>query len=111
MSLGSTLARGINLPRNRPAESPRAFVPFWLAAALGLSFSIMSMQIVMLPAFILLWWAWKVLVTEEGPPVLPLAFTHYWLQFVIGYLYFAPLGRRAPSVGDSDVSWVVTLAM
>jgi hypothetical protein len=111
MSLGSSLARGFNLPRNGLAANPRAFVPFWLAAALGLSFSILSMQIIMLPAFILLWWAWKVLATEEGPPVLPLAFTHYWLQFTAGYLYFAPLGRRPLSVGDNDVSWVVTLAM
>jgi hypothetical protein len=111
MSLGSSLSRGFGLPQHSSAATPGVFVPFWLAAALGVAFSILSAQIIMLPAFILLWWAWKVLATEEGPPVLPLAFTHYWLMFVIGYVYFAPLGRLPLTSGDNDASWVVTLAV
>lgn len=111
MSLGSTLARGIFLPKIRSNDGARTIVPFWLAASLGFAFSVISMQIVMLPAFILLWWAWKVLVTEEGPPVLPLAFTHYWIQITVGFLYFVPLGRRPLTSGDNDTTWVVTLGL
>jgi hypothetical protein len=53
-------------------------------------------------ALLVLWAGWHYLRTDEGPPVLALAFGFQWLQVTIGVYYYAVTGRRLMEMDLSD---------
>ena len=86
-------------------------IPVWVALFTGILLAAATGYWVMLPAMLLLWAAWKHLQTEEGPPVLALAFTHHWLQITLGLIYFPLLGRPFMRFGSDDPTQVTALAL
>jgi hypothetical protein len=58
-----------------------------------------------------LWAAWRYLDTDEGPPVLALAFSFQWVQVVIGLLYYAASGRRLREMDAIDYRPMVLIGL
>jgi hypothetical protein len=58
-----------------------------------------------------LWAGWHVLQTDEGPPVLPLAFTFQWVQVTAGLYYYALSGRRLPAMDFSEYRPMVLIGL
>jgi hypothetical protein len=54
---------------------------------------------------------WRYLRTEQGPPVLALAFTFQWTQVTIGIYYPALSGRDLPGIIVSDCRPMVVLGL
>jgi len=86
-------------------------IPLWFATFIGILSAAASGYWVTFPAVLLLWAAWRYLQTEEGPPVLALAFTHHWTQIVIGLFYFPICNRPNLSFGADDPTYVTALAL
>jgi len=57
---------------------------------------------------VVLWFVWRFLPKNDGPPVTQLALTFQWLQVTIGIFYFAVTGRRISEM-DSDYRPVVLM--
>jgi len=53
-------------------------------------------------AIAVLGFGWEFLATEEGPPVLPLAFTFQWMQVASGLFYFKLTGITFDTIEQSD---------
>lgn len=58
-----------------------------------------------------LWAGWHWLRTDEGPPVLPLAFTFQWVQITAGMYYHGVTGRRLPAMDFSDYRPMVLIGL
>jgi hypothetical protein len=88
-----------------------ALIPLWSAVVAGVLFAAATGYWVTFPASVLLWAAWRYLHTEEGPPVLALAFTHHWIQITLGLFYFPIFNRGMPRFGSDDPTQVAMLAL
>src|SRR5437763_1593569 len=86
-------------------------VPFWAAIIAGILSAAATGFWVTFPAILLLWAAWRYLRTEEGPPVLALAFTHHWTQITLGLFYFPLFHRPMYRFGSEDPTYVTWLAL
>lgn len=70
----------------------------WIAPALAVLF-----QDVLVGASVLvLWLIWRLSPQPEGPPVIPMALSHQWMQVTAGLLYFHVTGRALPAIAESD---------
>jgi hypothetical protein len=106
----------ITMPAFRSApvgvETPLGqLVPIWAAVFTGIISAAATGYWVTFPAIMLLWAAWRYLHTEEGPPVFALAFTHHWLQIMLGLFYFPLLDRPVMRFGHEDPTQVCWLAL
>jgi len=58
-----------------------------------------------------LWLGWRVLPADDGPPVLPLAFTFQWIQVTAGVYYVAITGRPLLAIYSSDYRTMVLIGL
>jgi hypothetical protein len=54
---------------------------------------------------------WRLLRTEEGPPVLAMAVTFQWIQVTAGLYYFGLTGRALPAIVHSDYRPMVLIGL
>lgn len=73
---------------------PLLHVMIWLGIAVAFIVSSQLGEWTILGSAFVLLAIWKLLPTEEGPPVLPLALTYQWLQVSAGMLYYGLTGRK-----------------
>jgi len=86
-------------------------IPIWAAIFVGILSAAATGYWVTFPGIMLLWAGWKHLQTEEGPPVFALAYTHHWLQIMLGLFYFPLLNRPFTKFGYEDPTQVCWLAL
>ena len=58
-----------------------------------------------------LWAGWRYLPSDEGPPVLALAFTFQWVQVVLGIFYYAVTRHRLEAMDFSDYRPMVLIGL
>lgn len=60
---------------------------------------------------LVLWLGWHLLVLDEGPPVLAMAFTFQWVQVTAGLYYHALTGRSLDAIELSDYRPMVLIGL
>ena len=54
---------------------------------------------------------WRLLRTDEGPPVLAMAVTFQWIQVTAGLYYYGLTGRALPAIVHSDYRPMVLIGL
>jgi hypothetical protein len=62
-------------------------------------------------AILVLFAYWRILVPQEGPPVLALAFTYQWVQVTIGVFYYGMTQRYSPTMSLSNYRPMVLIGL
>ena len=92
--------------RQRLSESgDTTFFVFLAAGVLG----VLAGDWLATAGLLLLWLAWYLLRSDEGPPVLALAFTFQWIQAICGIIYCGVLHRSLRTLELASyrrVSWL-----
>jgi hypothetical protein len=81
----------------------------WLVAALAAG--LITRDVRLAAAFVLLMLAWRLLGRRRGPFILALAFTHQWLQVAIAPLYASLTGRTVDEMKLCDHRPMLTVAL
>ena len=110
-SVETTPARASAWPSN--FAGPRSLVPvqallvgFGCAAA-----SIVAGDWIIGAALLVLWAGWRYLPSDDGPPILAMAFTFQWVQVSIGAFYHGFTGRSLNVIDLSDYRPMVLIGL
>ena len=87
------------------------FVQFSVVAALAAVFSYVVEDRIAGLAVLVLWFVWKIVPREEGPPVLELALTFQWAQVTAAVMYLGLTGRRIPEMDEVDSRLMVIIGL
>jgi hypothetical protein len=110
MSQSATVFRMSGRPRAVPA---RRFLTIWLVILVlgsGIAWAL-SGEWITAAALWVLAAGWRYLRTEDGPPVLALAFTFQWVQVTVGVYYHALTGSRLDVMDLSDYRPMVLIGL
>lgn len=94
-------------PQSRSSRQQQLLI----VAAVAVVSSLLAEDWIAGAAVWLLWAGWHYLTSEEGPPVLALAFTFQWIQVVSGIFYYALTGRRVMAMDACDFRPMVLIGM
>lgn len=62
-------------------------------------------------ALLVLWAGWRYLPSDDGPPILAMAFTFQWVQVTIGIFYHGLTGRSLNAIDLSDYRPMVLIGL
>jgi hypothetical protein len=107
---GSVSPRTVNRARSSSGKVavPASIVATAVASALAW---LLTSDWIAAAALWVLWAGWHWLGDQEGPPVLPLAFTFQWVQVTAGLYYYALSGRRLLAMDHSDYQPMVLIGL
>lgn len=108
---GSSGAQALGRPPRSATPRVSGSVPFLAALAASILAWFLTNDWIAAAALWVLWAAWHWLPTDEGPPVLPLAFSYQWMQVTAGVYYFGLTGRRLPAMDFSDYRPMVLVGL
>jgi hypothetical protein len=85
--------------------------PVIMVGAIAIVASLLAEDWIAGAAVWVLWAGWHYLRSEEGPPVLALAFTFQWIQIVSGIFYYAITHRRLEAMDFSDYRPMILIGL
>jgi len=81
------------------------------AGLIGLSSYLITGDVLVTVSLFVLWIVYKLVASDDGLLVLPLAMTFHWMQGTIGVLYLGFLGRSVKTANDTDYQPMVLIAL
>ena len=95
----------------KASSAADGLVQFTLVIAFAAVFSYLVEDWIAGLAIVALWFVWKVVPSEEGPPVLALALTFQWVQVTAAVVYLGLTGRRIPEMDRVDYQPMVIVGL
>ena len=87
------------------------FLHFILVGCLAAVFSYVVDDWIAGLAVLTLWFIWKIVPRQEGPPVLALALTFQWTQVTAAVMYLGLTGRRIPEMNEVPFRLMVLVGL
>jgi hypothetical protein len=81
------------------------------AAVMGLVSYLITDDVLVTLSLATIWLVCKLVTTNDGLLVLPLAMSFHWMQGTVGLLYLGFLGRAVPTAKDTDYRPMVLIAL